>query len=294
LLIQFEKDKKTHDEDLALLKVELEEARKIEDILKQQLSEKKARCEALEEEVVKTRKEMEKFKELYLQNIPIIKASTELNDILRKQRSPLLKTCLGYVSGSSNKQSERKEPTNMVKFQVRRQSDHVSTQPPKSNKDKMIPDKKQRYQKMDQQMSRRRPSFRYQNFFHGYCFYYSKFGHKIANCQIKFRDMQLRRSRNKQFLQHRTKQPMSRKNCTNHFDLLNNELECYKCHNFDHKAADCRLRNYKPDLNSSTEDVKVWKKKDSEKCGLVLSISKTKRPLVYRQWILQAHDWRQG
>jgi hypothetical protein len=57
----------------------------------------------MEEEVVKTRKEMEKFKSLYLQNIPSIKASVELNDILRKHRSPLLKNGLGYVSGSSNK-----------------------------------------------------------------------------------------------------------------------------------------------------------------------------------------------
>jgi hypothetical protein len=43
LLIQFEKDSKRPDEDFALLKVELEEKKKIEDILKQQLSEKKAR-----------------------------------------------------------------------------------------------------------------------------------------------------------------------------------------------------------------------------------------------------------
>jgi hypothetical protein len=38
LLIQFEKDNKEPDEDFALLKVELEEAKKIEDILKHQLS----------------------------------------------------------------------------------------------------------------------------------------------------------------------------------------------------------------------------------------------------------------
>jgi predicted RecB family nuclease len=75
LLIQFEKDSKKPDEDLVLLKVELEEAKKIEDILKRQLSEKKARCEALEEEVVKTRKEMEKFQALYNQNLSSIKAS---------------------------------------------------------------------------------------------------------------------------------------------------------------------------------------------------------------------------
>jgi hypothetical protein len=231
LMIQFEKDSKKPDEDFSLLKVELEETKKIEDILKQQLSEKKARCKALEEEVVKTRKEMEKFKALYLQNIPSIKALAELNEILSKQISPLLNTRLGYVSGSRSKQPKRKEPVNMIKFQVSRQSDHVSTLPPKANKDKMIPDKKQRYQKMEQRMPKKRPSFRYQNFFHGYCFYCSNFGHKIANCQIKFRDMQLRRSRNKQSLKHRTKQPMSRQSCTNHFDLLNSELECYNCHN---------------------------------------------------------------
>jgi FtsZ-binding cell division protein ZapB len=73
--MQFEKKGKKFDENFALLKVELEEAKKIEDTLKQQLSEKKAICEALEEEVVKTKKEMEKFKSLYLQNLPSIKAS---------------------------------------------------------------------------------------------------------------------------------------------------------------------------------------------------------------------------
>ena len=146
LLIQFEKDSKQPDEDFALLKVELEEAKKIEDILKQQLSEKKARCEALEEEVVKTRKYMDKFKTLYLQNLPSIKTTSELNDILRKKIPPLLKTGLGYVSGSSSKEPERKELVNMVKFQVNRQSNHVSTLPPKDNKDKMILDKKNIYQ----------------------------------------------------------------------------------------------------------------------------------------------------
>jgi hypothetical protein len=156
LMIQFEKDSKKPDEDFSLLKVELEETKKIEDILKKQLSEKKARCKALEEEVVKTRKEMEKFKALYLQNIPSIKALTELNKIMSKQRSPLLKTRLGYVSGSISKQSKSKEPINMIKFQVTRQSDHVSTLPTKANKDKMIPDKKQRYQKMEQRMQKKK------------------------------------------------------------------------------------------------------------------------------------------
>jgi hypothetical protein len=102
LLTQFEKDGKKLDEDFALLKVELEEAKKIEDILKQQLSEKKVRCEALEEEIVKTRKEMEKFKGLYHQNLPSIKALEELTSILNQQRNSKLKAGLGYEEGSSS------------------------------------------------------------------------------------------------------------------------------------------------------------------------------------------------
>jgi hypothetical protein len=102
LLTQFEKDSKKPDEDVSLLKVELEEAKKIEDILKQQLSEKKVRCEVLEEEVVKTKKEMEKFKGLYHQNLPSIKASEELTSILNQQRNSKLKDGLGYGEGSSS------------------------------------------------------------------------------------------------------------------------------------------------------------------------------------------------
>jgi hypothetical protein len=146
---------------------------------------------------------------------------------------------------------------------------------------------------------RRQPFSRYKEFFYVYCFYCSKFGHKavncslrlrheklrfqrnkyfpqqrmiqpsnkpsqIANCQIKSRDMQLRRSRNNQ-------QSMSRQRCNNNFDLLNNEIECYIYHNYGHKSVDYRLRNHEPDLNSPAENVKVWKKKESDKCGLVLS-----------------------
>ena len=61
LLMQYEKNGKKPSEDLSLLKLELEEENKIEDILKQQLTEEKMRCEALEEEVVTAIKELEKL-----------------------------------------------------------------------------------------------------------------------------------------------------------------------------------------------------------------------------------------
>ena len=94
---------KEPSDDISLLKLELEEAKKIEDILKQQLTEGKTRCEALEEEVVTARKELEKCQALYHQNLSSIKASAELNNILSKQRSPWLKIGLSYEDGSSSK-----------------------------------------------------------------------------------------------------------------------------------------------------------------------------------------------
>ena len=48
LLKHFNMNGEKPDENFSLLNVELEEAKKVEDILKQQLSEKKVRCEALD------------------------------------------------------------------------------------------------------------------------------------------------------------------------------------------------------------------------------------------------------
>jgi hypothetical protein len=118
LLIHFKKGSKVPDEDFSLLKVELEEEKKIEDILKQQLSENKARCESLEEEIVKTRKEMEKFQALYHQNLSSIKASEEFTTILNQQRNPNLKTSLGYEEGSSSDQPRNKDPIKFVKSTI--------------------------------------------------------------------------------------------------------------------------------------------------------------------------------
>jgi hypothetical protein len=93
----------------------------------------------------------------------------------------------------------------------------------------------------------------------------------IANGQIKFRDMKLRRSRNNE-------QSMSRQRCDTHFDLLNDEFECYNYHNFSHKDAKFHMKNYKSDprIKLLARKANTWKRKDSEKCGLVLSTQKQK------------------
>jgi hypothetical protein len=321
-LIQFEKDSKQPDEYFALLKVELEEERKIEDILKHQLLEKRARSEALEEEVVKTRKEMEKFQALYNKNLSSIKALEGLATILNQQRNPKLKTGLGYEEGSSSGKSGNEEPIKFVKSTTNDNNKPVETkednQLPRTSKGKSartesieqrnnaLPAQRHHQHERNRFAQRRQPFSRYKDFFYGYCFYCSNFGHKdvncslrirreqlrfprnkflpqqrmiqqsnkpshIANCQIKFRDMQLRRSRI-------NKQSMSRQPYNNNFDVLNNEIEFYNCHNFGHKAANCHLKNYKADPRIKFLDRKTstWKRKDSEKCGQALSTQKQK------------------
>jgi len=64
------------------LKVELEESNKVEDILLQQIKEKKQECEKLEEEVVYLKKKLEKAQTELNINIQKIKVSEKLDVVL--------------------------------------------------------------------------------------------------------------------------------------------------------------------------------------------------------------------
>ena len=66
----------------------------------------------------------------------------------------------------------------------------------------------------------------------------------------------------------------------NPFDLLYNEPECYICHDFGHKAVDCKLKKNKTDpIMKHTAEPSVWKKKERSHCNLVLSVHKQKDSL---------------
>ena len=125
-----------------------------------------------------------------------------------------------------------------------------------------------------------------QNVFHGYCYCCSNFGQEDANYAFNFRNMQ---SKSNQLLQHRTRQLASKQELhttqrithdryNKSFDLLYNEPKCYVCHNFGHKASNCHLKDYKTDprVNYFVESAKVWKKKENNKCGLVIYVQRQK------------------
>jgi len=80
-------------EEISKLKICLEEKNMIIDTLQFQLAEREKHHEKLECEIVGVRKEIEKTKAL---NLRFVKGSETLNEIIKVQCSPLIKTGLGY------------------------------------------------------------------------------------------------------------------------------------------------------------------------------------------------------
>eukprot|EP00253_Pinus_taeda_P004719 PITA_04719 len=85
-------------EEISKLKICLEEKNMIIDTLQFQLAESEKHHEKLECEIVGLRKEIEKTKAL---NLRFVKGSETLDEIINVQRSPLIKTGLGYNEETS-------------------------------------------------------------------------------------------------------------------------------------------------------------------------------------------------
>ena len=70
------------------------------------MREKTQECERLEEAVVSLRKNLEKAQRELLMNTPLMKGSRKLDQILNAQRSPIIKTGIGYEGETSKSKVE--------------------------------------------------------------------------------------------------------------------------------------------------------------------------------------------
>jgi hypothetical protein len=177
------------------------------------LKEAKTKGEKLEAEVVSVRKDLEKLQALYHQNLTSIKASKGITTILNQQRNPKLKTGLGYEEGSSSGHPSNKESIKFVKStiidnnkpaetkeddQPSRRTEGKSTRTESVEQINNTHSAQGNYQHgRNRPTQRRQPFPRYKYFFYGYCFYYSKFGHKAVNCSLRFRHEKSTHPRNK-------------------------------------------------------------------------------------------------
>ena len=106
-LVQICDEKEYEDKkEIIGLKTQLEEAKKLEDTLLEQMREKSLECEKLEEEVVGLRKKLEKAQRELLMNTPQVKSSGQLDQILNAQRSPFIKVGIGYEGETSKSKVE--------------------------------------------------------------------------------------------------------------------------------------------------------------------------------------------
>ena len=116
ILVQICDEKEYEDrKEIIGLKTQLEEEKKLEDTLLQQMREKSQECERLEEEVVSLRKNLEKSQREILMNTPLMKGSGQLDQILNSQRSPLIKTGIGYEGETSKSKAEDNKKIIFVK-----------------------------------------------------------------------------------------------------------------------------------------------------------------------------------
>jgi hypothetical protein len=87
-----EETKKT----IIISKIQLEKEKRIEEVVRNQLKEKEENCEKLEDEIVSLIKELEKTTNQLNRSLAFRKSIEILDNILNFQRSPFIKTGLGY------------------------------------------------------------------------------------------------------------------------------------------------------------------------------------------------------
>jgi hypothetical protein len=244
--LQAELDKKKDTQELeqmiTKLKVQIEEDKRIEEALKEQLEGKDGIIGNLEAEIVTLRKDIQKKN---MQNI-----SKVLDDIISSQKSYLDKSRLGYnqtEKGSSSKTTEQETNPKIYAETIKGdkniyKEDYRDTPPPRRFR---FQNQQQIDMPQEEEGFIRAPPFirssttRYKTIFFGLCYACNNFGHKVVNCRAN--------NKNNNYFESHTQRGYSRRpsetqrRSYNRFESLSTEVECYKCNNFGHMAKNCRM-----------------------------------------------------
>jgi cell division septum initiation protein DivIVA len=241
---EFSQQERRLEEEIISLKIQLEEGKRMEEVMQIQMIKKEKECEKLEEEVVSLRVEVNKLNKN-------LKSSQVLEDILNSQRPCSDKSGLGYKkihfekgSSSMTKETKQKSYTEVIRspkpskknIQVMEEDQPIrGTQYHQRNEYKrsIFPRRPYTFRSFNHQegnnrredhdqlrhefrrTTSQRGSFasRYQSFFLGHCFTCNNFGHKVVNCRAYGRNVQARDAY-----------------------VPPHNIECYKCHNYGHIA----------------------------------------------------------
>jgi hypothetical protein len=247
-----EHDVEEREKTLIILKVQVEEEKRVEEVLKYQLKEKDDICSTIESEIVYMRKELE----ISPTSISFEKRSTTLNGILNCQRLPLEKIGLGYnkrkeaaneEASTSSKQSSEERTKNYadtlrksIKFENNKKEEQYV--PHKA----ISPHKDERWETIS---SRHNHTIMYQNYFFGYFYSCNGFGHKAIDCRKNVRGSYMRKN-------NRDTHELSRRNYNSFPPLLNCNIICYNCNNLRH-IAKFRISDFRKNQREEAPTVRI-------------------------------------
>jgi hypothetical protein len=203
-------------ETIVHLKTQIEEAKRIEELLKNQINEKEESWCKLEAEIVDLRKKVEKSNKF-------LNSSQILDEILESQRSPYDKSGLGY-----KKEATHDEASTSKKHEVipSKKEDNVAKQPSTQGKENFKRTKQGRHQ----EDILGTPKQRYESIFHGHCYSCNGYGHKAFECRY------YERRYNGRFY---NTMRCWRCDQVGHIDVHCNTIRCYSCSGFGHKSQEC-------------------------------------------------------
>jgi hypothetical protein len=221
-------DKKVDDEIrkslkiIVHLKTQIEEAKRVEELLKNQVNEKEESCHKLEAEVVDLRKKVEKSNKF-------LNSSTILNEILESQRSPNDKSGLGYKKEATNVE-ESTSKKHEVSPSLSKDEDNVASQPSTQGKENFKRTKQGRHQEaIFTPQKGWTPKQRYESVFHGQCYSCNEYGHKALECRSY--------ARRNNGIFHNTIRCW-RCDQVGHIVVHCHTMRCYNCSGFGHKSQD--------------------------------------------------------
>jgi hypothetical protein len=190
-------------ETIVHLKTKIEEAKRIEELLKIQINEKEDSCCKLESTIVDLRKHVEKSNKF-------LNSSRILDEILESQRSPCDKSGLGYKGEDTHVEarSSKKHEVSPSK-----KEDIVAKKPSTQGKENFKSTKK-----------------RYESIFHGPFYSCNGYGHKAFECRSYERRYNGRFYNNTRCW---------RCDQVGHIVVHCNSMRYYSCSGFGHKSQEC-------------------------------------------------------